>query len=57
MMEKLCADYWMISSWQQENSCVVPEDVRDIYLMTDGSPGTECAARGAHCSAGRRSEQ
>ncbi|XP_052012018.1 tubulin polyglutamylase complex subunit 2 isoform X2 [Apodemus sylvaticus] len=36
IIEKLPAERHMISSWEQKNNCVMPEDVRNFYLMTNG---------------------
>ncbi|KAM4808388.1 tubulin polyglutamylase complex subunit 2 [Rhinophrynus dorsalis] len=34
--EKLPAEQHMIVSWEQQNSCTLPEDLKNFYLMTDG---------------------
>ncbi|XP_036892466.1 tubulin polyglutamylase complex subunit 2, partial [Sturnira hondurensis] len=34
--EKPPAERHMISSWEQKNNCVLPEDVKNFYLMTNG---------------------
>uniref|UniRef100_A0A8C6WAR8 Tubulin polyglutamylase complex subunit 2 n=1 Tax=Nannospalax galili TaxID=1026970 RepID=A0A8C6WAR8_NANGA len=36
IIEKLPAERHMISSWEQKNNCVMPEDMRNFYLMTNG---------------------
>ncbi|XP_011799041.1 PREDICTED: tubulin polyglutamylase complex subunit 2 isoform X3 [Colobus angolensis palliatus] len=36
IIEKPPAERHMISSWEQKNNCVMPEDVKNFYLMTDG---------------------
>ncbi|KAM9677077.1 tubulin polyglutamylase complex subunit 2 isoform 3-T3 [Dama dama] len=36
IIEKLPAERHMISSWEQKNNCVLPEDLRNFYLMTNG---------------------
>ncbi|XP_027468481.1 tubulin polyglutamylase complex subunit 2-like isoform X1 [Zalophus californianus] len=36
IIEKPPAERHMISSWEQKNNCVLPEDVKDFYLMTNG---------------------
>ncbi|XP_073926081.1 tubulin polyglutamylase complex subunit 2 isoform X4 [Castor canadensis] len=34
--EKPPAERHMISSWEQKNNCVMPEDMKNFYLMTNG---------------------
>uniref|UniRef100_A0A8C5JTF0 Knr4/Smi1-like domain-containing protein n=1 Tax=Jaculus jaculus TaxID=51337 RepID=A0A8C5JTF0_JACJA len=34
--EKLPAERHMISSWEQKNNCVMPDDVKNFYMMTNG---------------------
>ncbi|KAF6089650.1 tubulin polyglutamylase complex subunit 2 [Phyllostomus discolor] len=34
--EKPPVERHMISSWEQKNNCVLPEDVKNFYLMTNG---------------------
>ncbi|XP_048191780.1 LOW QUALITY PROTEIN: tubulin polyglutamylase complex subunit 2-like [Perognathus longimembris pacificus] len=34
--EKSPAEHHMISSWEQKNNCMKPEDVKNFYLMTNG---------------------
>uniref|UniRef100_A0A2K5PXG9 Tubulin polyglutamylase complex subunit 2 n=1 Tax=Cebus imitator TaxID=2715852 RepID=A0A2K5PXG9_CEBIM len=36
IIEKPPAERHMISSWEQKNNCVMPEDVKNFYLMTNG---------------------
>ncbi|XP_073754404.1 tubulin polyglutamylase complex subunit 2 isoform X3 [Callorhinus ursinus] len=36
IIEKPPAERHMISSWEQKNNCVLPEDVKNFYLMTNG---------------------
>lgn len=36
IIEKAPAERHMISSWEQKNNCVLPEDVKNFYLMTNG---------------------
>lgn len=36
IIEKAPAERHMISSWEQKNDCVMPEDVKNFYLMTNG---------------------
>ncbi|XP_011359728.1 tubulin polyglutamylase complex subunit 2 isoform X2 [Pteropus medius] len=36
ILEKAPAERHMISSWEQKNNCVLPEDVKNFYLMTNG---------------------
>uniref|UniRef100_A0A8C6DCE5 Tubulin polyglutamylase complex subunit 2 n=1 Tax=Moschus moschiferus TaxID=68415 RepID=A0A8C6DCE5_MOSMO len=36
IIEKLPAERHMISSWEQKNNCVLPEDLKNFYLMTNG---------------------
>ncbi|CAO2593329.1 Tubulin polyglutamylase complex subunit 2 [Lemmus lemmus] len=36
IIEKLPAERHMIYSWEQKHNCVMPEDVRNFYLMTNG---------------------
>ncbi|XP_034498950.1 tubulin polyglutamylase complex subunit 2 isoform X5 [Ailuropoda melanoleuca] len=36
IVEKPPAERHMISSWEQKNNCVLPEDVKNFYLMTNG---------------------
>uniref|UniRef100_A0A671EHU7 Tubulin polyglutamylase complex subunit 2 n=1 Tax=Rhinolophus ferrumequinum TaxID=59479 RepID=A0A671EHU7_RHIFE len=36
IVEKAPAERHMISSWEQKNNCVLPEDVKNFYLMTNG---------------------
>ncbi|KAF3828801.1 hypothetical protein GH733_004707 [Mirounga leonina] len=36
IIEKPPAERYMISSWEQKNNCVLPEDVKNFYLMTKG---------------------
>uniref|UniRef100_UPI00398EF654 tubulin polyglutamylase complex subunit 2 n=1 Tax=Pristiophorus japonicus TaxID=55135 RepID=UPI00398EF654 len=35
-VEKEPAERHMIISWEQKNCCLLPEDLRNFYLMTDG---------------------
>ncbi|KAM9102141.1 tubulin polyglutamylase complex subunit 2 isoform X2 [Sarcophilus harrisii] len=35
-MEREPADIGMITAWEQENDCVLPEDLKNFYLMTNG---------------------
>ncbi|XP_050768972.1 tubulin polyglutamylase complex subunit 2 isoform X4 [Gymnogyps californianus] len=35
-VEKEPAERHTIISWEQKNSCILPEDLRNFYLMTDG---------------------
>ncbi|XP_004703018.1 tubulin polyglutamylase complex subunit 2 [Echinops telfairi] len=34
--EKLPAERHMISSWEQKNNCILPEDMKNFYLVTNG---------------------
>ncbi|KAM8781103.1 tubulin polyglutamylase complex subunit 2 isoform 2-T2 [Rhynchonycteris naso] len=34
--ERAPAERHMISSWEQKNNCVLPDDVKNFYLMTNG---------------------
>ncbi|XP_073069070.1 tubulin polyglutamylase complex subunit 2 isoform X5 [Manis javanica] len=36
IIEKPPAERHMISSWEQKNNCMLPEDVKNFYLMTNG---------------------
>ncbi|XP_006889255.1 PREDICTED: tubulin polyglutamylase complex subunit 2 isoform X2 [Elephantulus edwardii] len=36
IIEKTPAERHMISSWEQKNNCMLPEDVKNFYLMTNG---------------------
>ncbi|XP_068418675.1 tubulin polyglutamylase complex subunit 2 isoform X2 [Eschrichtius robustus] len=36
IIEKAPAERHMISSWEQKNNCVLPEDLKNFYLMTNG---------------------
>ncbi|XP_051825705.1 tubulin polyglutamylase complex subunit 2 [Antechinus flavipes] len=36
VMEREPADIGMITAWEQENDCVLPEDLKNFYLMTNG---------------------
>ncbi|XP_068849707.1 tubulin polyglutamylase complex subunit 2 isoform X1 [Capricornis sumatraensis] len=36
IIEKPPAERHMISSWEQKNNCVLPEDLKNFYLMTNG---------------------
>ncbi|XP_015337907.1 tubulin polyglutamylase complex subunit 2 isoform X2 [Marmota marmota marmota] len=36
ILEKAPAERHMISSWEQKNNCVMPEDLKNFYLMTNG---------------------
>ncbi|VTJ81150.1 Hypothetical predicted protein [Marmota monax] len=36
IVEKAPAERHMISSWEQKNNCVMPEDLKNFYLMTNG---------------------
>ncbi|OXB79788.1 UNVERIFIED_CONTAM: hypothetical protein H355_012848 [Colinus virginianus] len=36
LVEKEPADRHAIISWEQKNSCILPEDLKNFYLMTDG---------------------
>ncbi|XP_027992212.2 tubulin polyglutamylase complex subunit 2 isoform X2 [Eptesicus fuscus] len=36
IIEKAPAERHMISSWEQKNNCVLPEDVKNFYLVTNG---------------------
>ncbi|XP_014636843.1 PREDICTED: tubulin polyglutamylase complex subunit 2 isoform X1 [Ceratotherium simum simum] len=36
IIEKAPAERHMISSWEQKNNCMLPEDVKNFYLMTNG---------------------
>ncbi|XP_019373636.1 PREDICTED: tubulin polyglutamylase complex subunit 2 isoform X2 [Gavialis gangeticus] len=36
LVEKEPAERHTIISWEQKNSCVLPEDLKNFYLMTDG---------------------
>ncbi|XP_007535471.1 tubulin polyglutamylase complex subunit 2 isoform X1 [Erinaceus europaeus] len=36
ILEKAPAERHMISSWEQKNNCILPEDVKNFYLMTNG---------------------
>nr|KAF6469742.1 hypothetical protein HJG59_011118 [Molossus molossus] len=36
IIEKAPAECHMISSWEQKNNCVLPEDIKNFYLMTNG---------------------
>ncbi|XP_061225001.1 tubulin polyglutamylase complex subunit 2 isoform X2 [Neopsephotus bourkii] len=35
-VEKEPAEHHTIISWEQKNSCILPEDLKNFYLMTDG---------------------
>ncbi|XP_075267601.1 tubulin polyglutamylase complex subunit 2 isoform X3 [Opisthocomus hoazin] len=35
-VEKEPAERHTIISWEQKNSCILPEDLKNFYLMTDG---------------------
>ncbi|XP_053264987.1 tubulin polyglutamylase complex subunit 2 isoform X3 [Podarcis raffonei] len=35
-VEKVPAERHAIVSWEQKNACVLPEDLKNFYLMTDG---------------------
>ncbi|XP_057264137.1 tubulin polyglutamylase complex subunit 2 isoform X3 [Pezoporus wallicus] len=35
-VEKEPAERRTIISWEQKNSCILPEDLKNFYLMTDG---------------------
>ncbi|XP_032069682.1 tubulin polyglutamylase complex subunit 2 isoform X2 [Thamnophis elegans] len=35
-VEKEPAERHAILSWEQKNACVLPEDLKNFYLMTDG---------------------
>ncbi|XP_069324548.1 tubulin polyglutamylase complex subunit 2 isoform X1 [Eulemur rufifrons] len=36
ILEKVPAERHMISSWEQKNNCMMPEDLKNFYLMTNG---------------------
>nr|KAF6331232.1 tubulin polyglutamylase complex subunit 2 [Myotis myotis] len=36
IIEKAPAERHMISSWEQKNNCVLPEDIKNFYLVTNG---------------------
>uniref|UniRef100_A0A8C9F8A9 TPGS2 n=1 Tax=Pavo cristatus TaxID=9049 RepID=A0A8C9F8A9_PAVCR len=36
LVEKEPADRHAIVSWEQKNACILPEDLKNFYLMTDG---------------------
>ncbi|XP_016051459.1 PREDICTED: tubulin polyglutamylase complex subunit 2 isoform X3 [Miniopterus natalensis] len=36
IIEKAPAEHHMICSWEQKNNCILPEDVKNFYLMTNG---------------------
>ncbi|XP_072455450.1 tubulin polyglutamylase complex subunit 2 isoform X4 [Notamacropus eugenii] len=36
VVEREPADIGMITAWEQENDCVLPEDLKNFYLMTNG---------------------
>uniref|UniRef100_A0A8D0Z7T4 Tubulin polyglutamylase complex subunit 2 n=2 Tax=Sus scrofa TaxID=9823 RepID=A0A8D0Z7T4_PIG len=36
IVEKVPAERHMISSWEQKNNCLLPEDLKNFYLMTNG---------------------
>uniref|UniRef100_A0A8C3LVB1 Tubulin polyglutamylase complex subunit 2 n=2 Tax=Phasianinae TaxID=9072 RepID=A0A8C3LVB1_CHRPC len=36
LVEKEPADRHAIISWEQKNACILPEDLKNFYLMTDG---------------------
>ncbi|XP_043832419.1 tubulin polyglutamylase complex subunit 2 isoform X2 [Dromiciops gliroides] len=36
VVEREPADIGMITAWEQENNCVLPEDLKNFYLMTNG---------------------
>uniref|UniRef100_A0A8C0KGD6 Uncharacterized protein n=1 Tax=Canis lupus dingo TaxID=286419 RepID=A0A8C0KGD6_CANLU len=36
IIEKPPAERHMISSWEQKNNCILPEDVKNFNLMTNG---------------------
>uniref|UniRef100_F6VUY6 Tubulin polyglutamylase complex subunit 2 n=1 Tax=Monodelphis domestica TaxID=13616 RepID=F6VUY6_MONDO len=36
VVEREPADIGMITAWEQENDCILPDDLRNFYLMTNG---------------------
>ncbi|XP_041435193.1 tubulin polyglutamylase complex subunit 2-like, partial [Xenopus laevis] len=34
--ERTPAKHHLIVSWEQRNSCMLPDDLKNFYLMTDG---------------------
>lgn len=36
ILEKAPAERHMISSWEQKNNCLLPEDLKNFYLLTNG---------------------
>ncbi|XP_055993962.1 tubulin polyglutamylase complex subunit 2 isoform X1 [Sorex fumeus] len=47
--DKPPAERHMISSWEQKNSCLLPEDVKNFYLMTNGFHMTWSVKVDEHC--------